>query len=226
MDTKETYDVTKFDRPSVTTDVLFFTIKDEQLNVLLVKRGSWPFEGMWALPGGFVRMDESLESAAKRELLEECGVKHVYLEQLYTFGDPRRDPRTRVISVAYFALASSSVVANPKSDEIKETGFFPVNDLPNLAFDHKKIVDYGVDRLRNKLGYTNIAFGLLPEMFTLTSMQNVYEIILGHPIDKRNFRKKMLTTGLIESTGKKLSGDAYRPAMLYRFNKRDVVFLN
>lgn len=217
------YDVTKFDRPSVTVDLLLFTIEDEELKILLIKRKEWPFEGMWALPGGFVQMDESLDQAAKRELREESGVKNVFLEQLYTFGEPKRDPRTRVITVAYYALAASEEWNLKASTDASEVGFFSVKELPELAFDHKEIVEYGIDRLRSKLGYSNIAFGLVPEEFSLTNLQKVYEIILGKNIDKRNFRKKILSTGLLSPTTHKQMKGAHRPALLYKFSSRKLI---
>ena len=226
MDTKDNYDVTKFERPSVTVDVLFFTIKEGKLQVLLIKRAAWPFEGFWALPGGFVNMKEDLDTAAAREIFEECGVKDLFLEQLYTFGDPKRDPRTRVITVAYYALAPITEINKVQREEVKEARYFPVDELPKMAFDHKKIIEVGFKRLRDKVGYSNIVFGLLPKDFSLSEVQNIYEIIYGHGIDKRNFRKWILASGLLESSGKKLSGEAHRPAELYRFVKREVVFLN
>lgn len=223
MDTKETYDVTKYDRPSVTVDVQFFTVKDGKLQILLVKRASWPFAGYWALPGGFVNMTEDLETAAAREIYEEVGVKDLFLEQLYTFGDPKRDPRTRVITVSYFALAPETEIKKLQKDEVKEARYFPVDKLPKLAFDHKKIVEFGIQRLKNKLGYSNIVFGLLPKVFSLSQVQDVYEVIYGRKIDKRNFRKWILSSGLLVSTGKKKSGQAHRPALLYKFAKREIV---
>jgi 8-oxo-dGTP diphosphatase len=219
----EKYDVTKYERPSVTVDVLLFTVEDGELKILLVKRNEAPFEDSWALPGGFVRMDESLDEAASRELSEETGVRDLYLEQLYTFGDPKRDPRTRVITVTYMSLASSAEWKLKSSGDVKEASFFPIDKLPKLAFDHADIVDYGLQRLRSKLGYTNIVLGLLPGSFTLTELQRVYEIILKTRVDKRNFRKKILSTGLIVSSGKKLEGIAHRPAMLYSFKDRKIV---
>lgn len=226
MDTKETYDVSKFERPSVTVDVLFFTVKDGKLQVLLIKRAAWPFEGYWALPGGFVNMTENLETAAAREIYEECGVKDLFLEQLFTFGDPKRDPRTRVITVAYFALAPSTEIKKIQKEEVKEAKYFPIGDLPKLAFDHKKIVEVGFERLKNKMGYSNIVFGLLPKVFSLSEVQSIYEIIYGRKIDKRNFRKWMLSSGLLVSTGKKLSGMAHRPALLYKFAKREIITID
>ncbi len=173
---------------------------------------------MWAIPGGFVNMDESLEAAAKRELQEETNVQDVYLEQLYTFGDPGRDPRTRVITVVYFALLDSERLQVRAADDAVDVGWFSVYQLPALAFDHAKILQYALDRLRGKLDYTTIAFNLLPEQFTLRELQRVYEIILHRKLDKRNFRKKILSTGILEDTGAKKMEGTHRPARLYRFN--------
>lgn len=223
MDTKDTYDPDKYEKPGVTVDVLFFTIKDGKLQVLLIKRAAWPFEGYWALPGGFVNMKEDLDAAAAREVYEECGIKNLFLEQLFTFGDPNRDPRTRVITVAYYALAPSEDIKKVQVDEVKEAKYFPIEDLPKMAFDHKKIIEVGFERLKNKIGYSSIVFGLLPKEFSLSDVQGIYETIYGKSIDKRNFRKWMISTGLLVSTGKKKSGLAHRPALLYKFAKREVV---
>ncbi len=212
------YDVTRYERPSVAVDVVMMSLRQRDLQVLLVKRRSWPFEGMWAIPGGFVNIDESLEDAARRELLEETGVQDVYLEQLYTFGDPGRDPRTRVITVTYFALLASERLHIRAADDAADVGWFPVYNLPPLAFDHAKILDYTLNRLRGKLEYTTIAFSLLPEQFTLRELQRVYEIILHRKLDKRNFRKKILATGILEDTGTKKMEGTHRPARLYSFN--------
>ncbi len=212
------YDASKYDRPSVTVDVVMMSLRQRDLQVLLVKRRSWPYEGMWAIPGGFVNMDESLEEAAKRELQEETSVQDVYLEQLYTFGDPGRDPRTRVITVVYFALLDCGRLQVRAADDAVDVGWFSVYDLPPLAFDHAKILEYTLNRLRGKLDYTTIAFNLLPEQFTLHELQRVYEIILHRRLDKRNFRKKILSTGILEDTGVKKMEGTHRPARLYRFN--------
>ncbi|HET8913442.1 MAG TPA: NUDIX domain-containing protein [Ktedonobacteraceae bacterium] len=215
---KHHYDASKYERPSVTVDVLMMSLRQRDLQVLLVKRRSWPYEGMWAVPGGFVNIDESLEAAAKRELQEETDVTDVYLEQLYTFGDPGRDPRTRVITVVYFALLDSERLQVKAASDAVDVGWFSVYDLPPLAFDHQHIVDYALKRLRGKLDYTTIAFNLLPEQFTLRELQRVHEIILHHPLDKRNFRKKILSTEILEDTGAKKMEGTHRPARLYRFN--------
>src|SRR6266567_4499442 len=180
------YDASKYERPSVTVDVVMMSLRQRDLQVLLVKRRSWPYEGMWAIPGGFVNMQESLEEAAKRELQEETGVQDVYLEQLYTFGDPGRDPRTRVITVVYFALLDSARLQVRAADDAADVGWFPVYNLP--------------------------------ELFTLRELQRVYEIILHRRLDKRNFRKKILATGILEDTGAKKMEGTHRPARLYRFN--------
>ncbi|GCE03953.1 NUDIX hydrolase [Dictyobacter aurantiacus] len=212
------YDVNKYERPSVTVDVLMMSLRQRDLQILLIKRRAWPYEGMWAIPGGFINMNESLESAAKRELQEETGVQDVYLEQLYTFGDPGRDPRTRVITVVYFALLDSERLQVRAASDAADVGWFSVYELPQLAFDHQEIVDYALNRLRNKLEYTTIAFNLLPEQFTLRELQRVYEIILHRRLDKRNFRKKILSTNILEDTGAKKMEGTHRPARLYRFN--------
>jgi len=212
------YDASKYERPSVTVDVVMMSLRQRDLQVLLIKRRSWPYEGMWAIPGGFVNMDESLETAAKRELQEETNVQDVYLEQLYTFGDPGRDPRTRVITVVYFALLDSERLQVKAGDDAANVGWFSVYHLPELAFDHARILQYALDRLRGKLQYTQIAFNLLPEQFTLRELQRVYEIILHRRLDKRNFRKKILSTGILEDTGAKKMEGTHRPARLYRFN--------
>jgi 8-oxo-dGTP diphosphatase len=212
------YNVSKYERPSVTVDVLMMSLRQRDLQTLFIKRRAWPYEGMWAIPGGFIRMNESLESAAKRELQEETGVQDVYLEQLYTFGDPGRDPRTRVVTVVYFALLDSERLLVRAASDATDVGWFSVYELPQLAFDHQEIVDYALNRLRNKLEYTTIAFNLLPDQFTLRELQRVYEIILHKRMDKRNFRKKILSTNILEDTGEKKMEGTHRPARLYRFN--------
>jgi 8-oxo-dGTP diphosphatase len=213
------YDVNKYERPSVTVDVVIMTLRRRELQVLLVKRRTWPFEGMWAIPGGFLKMNESLEAAAQRKLQEETGMQDVYLEQLYTFGDPERDPRSRVITVVYFALLNAERLSMKVSDDVADVGWFSVYDLPSLAFDHSQILAYTLNRLRGKLDYTAIAYNLLPEQFTLTELQYVHQIILNEKkIDKRNFRKKILSKGTLEDTGAKKMEGTHRPARLYRFN--------
>lgn len=217
-ETAETYDPSRYERPSVTVDVVIFSLIEDQLQVLLVRRKQWPFAGMWAIPGGFIRMTESLEEAAARELAEETGVHDVYMEQLYTFGAPDRDPRTRVITVAYFALVPAGAVRDPRAgSDAAETGWWPVQALPELAFDHRKILDYALTRLRYKLEYTSVGFELLPDVFTLSELQYAYELILGESLDKRNFRRKILTADILEDTGQLRREGEGRPARLYRY---------
>ena len=202
-------------RPSVTVDVVIFTLQENDLHVLLVKRKHDPFADFWAIPGGFVNIDESLESAARRELEEETGVRDVYLEQLYTFGAVGRDPRGRVISVAYFALAPVSLVVRGGSDA-SEARWWSTSRLPSLAFDHDDILKYALKRLRYKLEYSAVGFQLLPDKFTLTELQQAYEIILGEPLDKRNFRRKILEAEMLEEAGVRREREG-RPARMYRF---------
>ncbi len=276
------YDVSKFERPSVTVDTLVFTVTDEQesnyrklpqkeLRILLVKRADHPCIGQWALPGGFVHMDESLDAAAFRELKEETNVENIYMEQLYTFGNVGRDPRTRVISTAYLALVDSSRLAIRSGSDASDARWFAVSsklrseqrthsakgvieekifDLiltseeqalsaqiktvrstegrtarteqsvlssGRIAFDHGAIIAYGVDRLRNKIEYTDIAFNLMPELFTLTELQQVYEIILDTELLKANFRRK--TAAMVLETDNYTSDAGHRPSRLYRFNQ-------
>jgi 8-oxo-dGTP diphosphatase len=205
-----------YPRPSVTVDVIIFTLNEDDLQVLLIQRGHPPFEGMWAIPGGFVGIDESIEGAAMRELEEETGVCDVYLEQLYTFGDLNRDPRGRVITVTYFALVPADAVQPHAGHDAADARWWSVYDLPPLAFDHADILTYALQRLRYKLEYTAVGFELLPETFTLSELQAAYEIILGEELDKRNFRRKILSADVIEETGEYRTGEG-RPAKLYRF---------
>ncbi len=211
------YDPSRYDRPSVTVDVVIFSLIGNDLQVLLIKRKFAPYADMWAIPGGFVHIDESLEDAAARELAEETGVTDVYIEQLYTFGDPQRDPRTRVITIAYFALVPHDVVHHQPGDDAAETGWFSMFDLPLLAFDHREILGYALTRLRYKLEYTAVGLRLLPDMFTLSELQRAYETILGEQLDKRNFRRKILTSEILEDTGKKKRDGEGRPAKLYTY---------
>jgi 8-oxo-dGTP diphosphatase len=216
----EQYDSSRYDRPSVTVDVVIFTLQHHELHVLLVQRKRWPHEGRWALPGGFINIDESLEQAARRELEEETGVRDIYLEQLYTFGDPKRDPRTRVISVAYIALVSADKQTLRVSDESTDVRWFPVRRLPGpLAFDHDTILATGLDRLRSKLEYTTLAFQLLPEVFSILELKHIYEMILGEEsIDKGNFYRKIKDANILEDTGLRREGRG-RPTTLYRFRR-------
>lgn len=218
----EQYDPTEYERPSVTVDIIIFALVQDDLQVLLIRRKHAPFAGMWAIPGGFIHMDESLEDAAARELAEETGVTDVYIEQLYTFGNPDRDPRTRVITVTYFALVPYGAINHRPGDDASETAWFSMFDLPELAFDHQEILNYALTRLRYKLEYTAVGFELLPDVFTLTELQRAYETILGEELDKRNFRRKILSADILEETGQKKKTGEGRPAKLYRY-KQDAV---
>jgi 8-oxo-dGTP diphosphatase len=199
----------------VTVDIVLFTIRDRKLHLLLIKRLAKPFEGHYALPGGFVQEDEALDAAAIRELREETGVERAYLEQLFTFGDPERDPRGRVITVAYYALVPPDQALEAGTDA-SEAAWFPIVDLPPLAFDHRRIVEYAHLRIRNKLDYSNVGFELLPEKFTLTELQLVHEAILDQSLDKRNFRRKIIQKGIVKAT-KDWQRNGRKPAQLYRF---------
>jgi 8-oxo-dGTP diphosphatase len=209
----------EYPRPALTVDVVIFTLREDRLHVLLIRRVEKPFAGMWALPGGFVKIDESLEEAAYRELGEETGLREAYLEQLYTYGDPRRDPRGRVVTVSYFALIPADAPLHVEAgDEISEAGWFPVEEIPRLAFDHAEIIAYALRRLRYKLEYTAAGFELLPGEFTLSEIQRTYEMILGEKLDKRNFRRRILEAGIIEPTYQMRTGEG-RPARLYRYRE-------
>ena len=199
----------------VAVDIVIFTIQSGSLRVLLVRRKIAPFEGKFALPGGFVHEDEGLEDAALRELEEETGVGDVYLEQLYSFGTPSRDPRGRVISVSYFALISPDRTLQAGSDAA-EAQWQEMQKLPPLAFDHGAILEYALERLRNKLEYTTVGFQLLPEKFTLPDLQGVYEAILDKKLDKRNFRRKIAQLKILKPL-KEFQQTGRRPAQLFRF---------
>jgi 8-oxo-dGTP diphosphatase len=206
----------QYPHPAVTADIVIFTIRDNQLKLLLIMRKGEPFRGKWALPGGFVHMDEDLETSARRELAEETGVSGVYLEQLYTFGAVDRDPRERVITVAYYALIASDRVVLQAATDAEAVGWFVMDDLPPLAFDHQHIVTKAHERLVAKLDYSTIAFQFLPREFTLSELQEVYEIILREDRDRRNFRKWALALDQIEETGDMRCDGPHRPAKLYR----------
>ena len=277
-----TYDASKFERPSVTVDMLIFTVTDEEkknyrklpekvLRLLMIKRGDHPYIGQWALPGGFVQMKESLDEAALRELQEETNIDKIYMEQLYTWGAVGRDPRTRVISASYMSLVDSSALDIKASDDAEDAKWFTVscrlyqeertvtekgyilkslfnltlsNDENNLsaivkimrtvdgkvtkverevvesngiAFDHAKVIEYAIERLRSKIDYTDIAFNLMPELFTLTQLQQVYEVILDTELLKANFRRK--TADMVIETNEYTKDAGHRPSKLFRFNQ-------
>jgi 8-oxo-dGTP diphosphatase len=210
---------------AIAVDVVLFTIQEGTIKVLLVKRTQSPYQGRWALPGGMVAPDESVDDAALRELQEETNISNIYLEQLYTFGDPNRDPRGRVTTVAYYALVNWQQFQLKARQRVSEANWFSVKRLPELAFDHRRIVEYALERLRNKINYTTVGFQLLPKEFTLTELQTSYEIILGQRLDKRNFRRKMLQLGILRGTKEfKVSG-RQRPARLYTFAETKVIKL-
>lgn len=209
----------------VAVDTVIFTIKDNELCTLLIQMKKTPYTGRWAFPGGRVENDETTEQTAVRILKEQTGVSHVYLEQLKTFDALTRDQLERVISVASFALISSSDVQLKTTEKYADVKWWPVKKLPELAYDHKQIAKEAIVRLKSRLQYTNIAWSLLSEEFTLTDLQRVYEIILDTTIDKRNFRKRILALDLISPVGKKRGGEANRPAELYKFKHKKLEYV-
>lgn len=208
----------QYPHPAVTVDCAVFGLDGGALKVLLIQRGLDPFQGAWALPGGFVKMDEDLETAARRELAEETGVGDLYLEQLGAFGAPNRDPRERVITVAWFAIVNLFEHPVAADSDARDARWFPVDALPALAFDHGSILETALGRLRTQLRRQPVGFEFLPEKVTLTQVQKLYETILGEPMDKRNFRKKILATGLLVALDEVETGVAHRAAQFYRFD--------
>ena len=202
--------------PAVTVDVAVFTIAAGRLAVVLVRRATWPHAGKWALPGGFVGIDESLTRAAWRELREETGLKAGYLEQLGAFGRPDRDPRERVITVVYIALAATDRIELRAGSDAADARLFFLDELPELAFDHARILQLATERLRDRLDTEGVARRLMPERFTLTELQRACEAVAGTRTDKRNFRKKLNARELVEATGEVRRDGAHRPARLYR----------
>ncbi len=210
----------EYPRAALAVDCVVFGLDETDLKVLLIQRKLAPFQHAWALPGGFVRLDEELDVAARRELQEEAGVSDVYLEQLYTVGTLGRDPRERVVTVAYYALAKLSDHRIRAATDAMGVGWFSLDDLPKLAFDHQEIVEHAVLRLRGKVRYAPIGFELLPPRFSLTQLQKLYEKVLGTGLDKRNFRKKMVAMDLLVETDEVEQGVRHRAARLYRFDRR------
>lgn len=202
--------------PTLTTSVVMFTLRDSKLKVLLVRRGAAPFKSMWSLAGASVGVDEDLDACAMRALEEGTGVSGVYLEQLYTFGSLDRDPRRRTVAVCYFALVPSERLQLRAALDAEGVGWFALDELPELAFDHRDMVEVARQRLSAKLAYSTIALQFLPEHFTLSELQEVYEIILDEPQDKRNFRKRILALEQIDETPKVRRNGSHRPARLYR----------
>jgi len=216
--------LTDYKQPSVTVDIVIFSVIDNDLKVLLIERGVEPFKDKWAIPGGFVQMNESLDEAAQRELIEETGVKDVYLEQLYSFGEINRDPRGRVITISYFALVNADRVKLRASTDVKDVKWFSIKKLPILAFDHKKILDYALKRMKWKFEYTCVGFSLLPKKFKLSELQRLYETVFDKQFDKRNFIKKIHALDILKEEGIDESVP-YRPPTLYSLknNIKDIV---
>jgi 8-oxo-dGTP diphosphatase len=210
----------EYPRGALTVDCVVFGLDEHDLKVMLIQRGLAPFEGQWALPGGFVRASETLEEAARRELEEETGLRKVFLEQLYTFGDVDRDPRERVVSVAYYALVNLIDHHVQAATDARDAGWFPVHDVPSLAFDHAAILQVALERLRGKLRYQPVGFELLPKKFTLSQLQHLYELVLERELDKRNFRKRVLAMDILIETDEVQQDVAHRAARLYRFDER------
>lgn len=209
----------EYPRPALTVDCVVFGYDEGELKVLLIERGLEPFKGRWALPGGFVRVDETLDNAARRELQEEAGLSEIFLEQLFTFGAVDRDPRERVVSAAYFALVKLSEHHAKAATDAANAEWFPVSKIPKLAFDHADILATALARLKAKVRYEPIGFELLPPKFTLSQLQSLYEGVLETKLDKRNFRKKVLSLGLLLPLKEIQMNGRHRPAKLFRFNR-------
>ncbi len=203
-------------------DCVIFGFDEGELKILLIERNVEPFKDWWALPGYLVEQDESIDDAAERILYELTGLRDIYMDQFYTFGDVGRHPQGRVVTVAYYAMIRLNGIKElkPVSSYARRAVWVSINDLPKLAFDHSKIFEKGFDKIRNKISYQPIAFELLPEKFTLTQLQHLYEVILNKKLDKRNFRKKMLNYGILKELDEKQKGVSYRAAKLYKFDRR------
>ncbi len=209
----------------VAVDAIIFTIKNDALHVLLIQMKKTPFTGQWAVPGGLIEEKETTHEAATRILHTQTGVRDVYLEQLMTFDDVERDPAGRVLSVSYFALLPNADAKIKTTEKYSDVRWWPIKKLPTLAYDHQPMIRLARKRLESKIQYTNIVWSLLPREFTLTQLQRVYEIILDKPLDKRNFRKRLLALDFIKPTGKKEQGSAYRPAALYQFKQHTLEYV-
>ncbi len=213
----------QYPHPAVTTDIVIFTIQNQQLDALFVRRRNPPYQGEWALPGGFVDINEDIDTCAQRELFEETLVDNVYLEQLYTFGQHDRDPRERVITVAYYALIPRDKLQPKAGSDAQEVNWFPIKQLPKLAFDHDQIIQKALERIAAKAHYSTIAFQFLAPEFTLPELQEVYQILRNETLDKRNFRKWIQSLDCLEETGKVRRNGQHRPAKLYRAKHPNVV---
>ena len=206
----------EYPHPSVTTDCVIFGFDGTKLNVLLIERGVEPFKGRWAFPGGFMKMDETALQGAKRELKEETGLENAYIKQFHAFSDPNRDPRERVITIAYYALVRISEVKG--GDDAAKAEWFPINKVPSLAFDHDLILREATTALRRQIHFEPVGFELLPEKFTMTQLQHLYEAILGVKFDRSNFANKMLKLGLITEREDRFTMPKKKVAFLYKFN--------
>ena len=210
----------EYPKPALTVDCVVFGLdEDRQLKVMLIQRDIPPFEGEWALPGGFIHLDESLEEAAFRELREETGIEKIFLEQLYTFGNVDRDPRERVVTVAYYGLINLGEQNIKATTDAREAAWFPIEKVPQLAFDHDHILAIAQQRLKGKVRYEPIGFELLPTKFTLSELQQLYETILGQELDKRNFRRKILNMDILIPLAEMQTGVSHRAARLYQFDE-------
>ena len=209
-----TYD---YPRPAVTTDCVIFGYDGKELKVLLIERGIEPFKGCWAFPGGFLNMDEDALAGARRELKEETGLENAFIEQFHTFSEPGRDPRGRVITIAHYALVKIQEVEG--GDDAAQARWFPIGEVPTLAFDHDRILRMAMSRLKEKIHFEPVGFELLPDVFTTPQLQNLYEAILADHFDRRNFASKMLKLGILEDTGDRPAGASSRIPVSYRFNK-------
>ena len=209
-----TYD---YPRPAVTTDCVIFGYDGKELKVLLIERGIEPFKGCWAFPGGFLNMDEDALAGARRELKEETGLENAFIEQFHTFSEPGRDPRGRVITIAHYALVKIQEVEG--GDDASQARWFPIGEVPPLAFDHDRILRMAMSRLKERIHFEPVGFELLPDVFTMPQLQNLYEAILEVHFDRRNFASKMLKLGILEDTGDRPAGASSRIPVSYRFNK-------
>ncbi len=208
-----------YPRPALTADCVIFGFSENELKILLIERGIVPFKGQWAFPGGFVHMEEDTKTAAIRELYEETGLQNVYMEQLCTVSSPDRDPRGRVVSVVYFALVKPENFKPTAGDDAGKAEWFSISDIPKLAFDHDEILQTAILRLKGKIRYQPVGFELLPEKFIFSQLQAIYETVLEIKLDRRNFRKKIIKSGLITELNEKQTNVAHRAASYFIFNK-------
>lgn len=209
----------EYPRPAVTTDCVIFGFDEGELKILLIERGIEPYKGRWALPGGFLDMDEDAETCARRKLLQETCLENIFMEQLYTFSAVQRDPRYRVVSIAYYALVKLSDYSPQAGTDTDNIQWFPLSEIPELAFDHQEILKVAIDRLKGKIKYQPIGFELLPEEFTLPELHQLYETVLQTKLDRRNFRKKMLSFGLLIDKNEVVAGAPNRAPKIYSFDK-------